>query len=101
VSPALNTVFRLDGEQTVRTIAETHQALAGQYANADSLTIDPTGLVDADLTLVQLIESLRRSAAQDNKRVCMSGPLPSALQTILVRGGFLSTPDANLFWTAP
>lgn len=95
------TSFCLRGEQTVRTIAETHGALAKFYASADAIAIDASGLTDADLTLVQLIEAVRRSAARDQKRLCLSSPLPDALRDVLVRGGFLNAPDDALFWSAP
>lgn len=99
--PETNSVFRLSGEQTVRTIAETHHALVEFYNGAASITIDPAPLTDADLTLIQLIQALRNTAARDGKKICMTGPLPDVLRDVLVRGGFLNNPDANLFWAAP
>ncbi len=93
--------YCLRGEQTVRTIADAHSALAAFYANALTLVIDAAKVTDADLTLVQLIESLRRTAARDGETIRMSAPLPDALRDVLVRGGFLSSPDNALFWTAP
>ena len=95
-----STTFRLCGEQTVRTITETYNALVEFYATAPSVSFDPGAIGDVDLTLVQLIESTRRTAARDGKRVCVTGPLPDALRDVLVRGGFLNSPD-NLFWTTP
>jgi ABC-type transporter Mla MlaB component len=93
--------FHLHGEQTVRSIAETHLALAEHYASAASVAIDASAVTEADLTFVQLILSLRRTAERDGKRACITGPLPDCLRDTLVRGGFLTTPDSHLFWTSP
>lgn len=99
--PEPATAFRLCGEQTVRTIADTHHAFVEFYADAPGVVFDPSAVTEADLSLVQLIVSARRTAARDGKRVCISGPLPDALRDVLVRGGFLNSPDQALFWTAP
>lgn len=93
--------FRLGHEQTVRTIAETHRALIQHCSDTAAITVDPTDVVEADLTLVQLIESLRRTGEREGKRVCIKGPLPVCLRDVLVRGGFLTAPDSHLFWTSP
>lgn len=95
------TAFRLCGEQTVRTIADTHRALVEFYTTAPGVVFDPSAITEADLSVVQLIESTRCTAARDGKKVCISGPLPDALRDVLVRGGFLNSPDNALFWTAP
>jgi hypothetical protein len=91
----------LCGEQTVRTIADTHRSLMEFYADAPGVGFDLRAIADADLTFVQLIESTRRAAARDGKCVCISGPLPEAVRDVLVRGGFLNSPDNALFWAAP
>jgi ABC-type transporter Mla MlaB component len=96
-----DTAFRLSGEQTVRTIAATRRELATYCAEAAAIAIDAAGVTDADLTLVQLIESARRTAARDGKRVCMTAHPSEALRDVLVRGGFLNSPANALFWTAP
>ncbi len=97
--------FRLRGEQTLRTIAETHRAfaevLAKARANSPAVAIDVHEMTEADLTVVQLIESVRRWCAREGKKVCMTSPPPEALREILIRGGFLNAPDNVLFWTAP
>lgn len=101
MSPEAITTFRLHGEQTVRTIAEAHRALADFVAAAPAIAIDLSAVTDADVTLVQLIEAARTSALQDGKRICLSGPLPDSLRDVLVRGGFINSPEATMFWTSP
>ena len=93
-------VFLLRGEQTVRTITETHRALASALAAAPSLVIDASELGEADLTAVQLIEAARHAAARDGKRIAIASPLPDALRSMLERGGFFASPSNALFWTA-
>jgi len=94
-------VFHMRGEQTVRTINETHQALTAALAGAPSLVIDASDLGESDLTAVQLIEAARLAAARDGKRITMVSPLPDRLRSMLERGGFLASPSNALFWTAP
>ena len=94
-------VFQLRGEQTVRTITETHRALAAALAAAPSLVIDASELGESDLTAVQLIEAARLAAARDGKRIAIASPLPDALRSMLERGGFFASPSNALFWTAP
>ena len=96
-----DTAFRLSGEQTVRTIAESHRALAAYYDQSATIPIDTSDVTEADLTLVQLIESARVAATRDGKKVCMTTHPPAALSDVLARGGFLNSPANTLFWTAP
>lgn len=93
--------LRLHGEQTVRTIAETRRALSAIFAQSPAIVIDARDVTEADLTLVQLIESARLSAARDGKKLCLISPTPEALRDVLVRSGFLNSPANALFWTAP
>jgi len=95
------TTLHLRGEQTLRTIAETHRALTAALARSANVTIDAREIAEADLTLVQLIESARRWCAREGKKVCMTSPPPESLREVLIRGGFLNAPDNALFWTAP
>lgn len=93
--PASQTVT-LSGEQSVRTIAEAHTALRKALTEADTIMLDASGVDDADLTFVQLIESTRLTAASLGKRVCLKTPFPPALNEQLERGGFLAAPVS--FW---
>ncbi len=86
------------GELTVRTISDTHQRLASEFANTDTLLIDASDVADVDLTFVQLIESARRTASKEGKSITMAAPLPQALRYLLERGGFLSAGDSAPFW---
>lgn len=89
---------RLSGELTVRTIADAHQKLITALAKSEAALIDTRAVSEADLTLVQLIEAARRTAAADGKRLVLSPAPSAALTDVLQRGGFLGTADGSSFW---
>lgn len=91
--------LELCGELTVRSIAEHHQRLLDNYGQAADLTIDARQVSDADLSLVQLLQSARHTAKRDGKTISLTQPLPEALSSLLIRGGFLSSPSDVAFWT--
>ena len=88
----------LHGDLTVRTIAKVHKKLAAAFAGASELRIDLSDAKEVDLTLVQLIHSVRRSAQMHGKSIRLAQPLPGAIMSELMRGGFLDTDDK--FWTS-
>jgi len=90
-------ILALHGDLTVRTIAKAHKKIAAAFAGASALCIDLSGAKEADLTLIQLIHSARRSAKLHGKSIRLAQPLPEALMSELMRGGFLDTADN--FWT--
>jgi ABC-type transporter Mla MlaB component len=90
--------LKLRGELTVSTIAKAHKKLVSAWAGAHDIGVDLNGVKEADLTLVQLIQSARLSAQRDGKTIHLIQPIPSALLSELERGGFLDTADQ--FWTS-
>jgi len=53
---------------------------------------------NVDLTLVQLLESARRSAREAGGSFSLAEPADGALLEVVRRGGFLDTPERRLFW---
>jgi hypothetical protein len=96
--PSDSATVVLGGDLTIRGIAEAHATLLGAFAGDRAVVaeIDPSAL--ADLTLVQLIESARRTAAERGLDFALAGPPRGALVDVLRRGGFLETPDSQAFW---
>lgn len=92
---ASRTVY-LSGEQSVGTIAAAHASLLTAFNQTNAVVLDTSKVDDADLTLVQLIESARHSAASMGKTFCLTTPLPAALTAQLERAGFLAAPSS--FW---
>ena len=104
MSEDASTVVVLSGNIDVRSIHVSFQkledAFIGALGTGLSLAIDLTQVVDADVTLVQLMESARRTAAQSGVAIRLCAPAQDAVLQTLQRGGFLSDPpDARtLFW---
>lgn len=90
--------LKLRGALTVCTIAKAHKKLASAFVSASEICVDLNDAKEADLTLVQLIQSARHSAQRDGKTIRLLQPLPDALMSELMRGGFLNTKDN--FWTS-
>jgi len=91
--------LELRSELTVRTVHEHYLKLLEDYGQASNLAIDTRQINEADLSLVQLLQSARRTAQRDGKTITLIQPLPEALSSLLVRGGFLSSPSDIAFWT--
>jgi anti-anti-sigma regulatory factor len=88
----------------VKSIHIAFQKLEDAFARASgtglSLAIDLRQVVDADVTLVQLVESARRTAAQSGVALRLCEPAQGPVLQTLQRGGFLTDPpDARTrFW---
>jgi hypothetical protein len=91
------TVVRIDGNATVGTIAEIHQRLVAGFAAEDGVVIDASGIGEADLTFIQLIESARLTAARQGRQIRLSAPAGAELLEMLTRGGFLNMAGGE-FW---
>ncbi len=104
MSEDASTVVVLSGNIDVKSIHISFQKLEDAFAGAlgagVSLAVDLTEVVDADVTLVQLLESARRTAAQSGVAIHLRAPAQGAVLQMLERGGFLTDPpDARtLFW---
>lgn len=66
------------------------------------MEIDASGVTEADLSVLQLLLSARKSALKAGKTLTLSAPADGALRDALVLGGFLGTagqsgPEAD-FW---
>lgn len=64
------------------------------------IVLDASALAAPDLSVVQLILSLRAEAGAQGGDVRLSAPAGDALTALLHRGGFTDamTPDDNAFW---
>lgn len=93
-----HTVYLRD-ELTLRTISDAHRLLCEAFGKANRIVIDLSAAGESDLSLVQLLEAARHSAAQGNKSVSLVKPLPECLQRDLSRGGFLNAAGSE-FWTS-
>lgn len=83
--------------KTIGLLAE--QMLNAAVPGAD-VQIDIADAVNADLSLVQLIEATRRHGAQVGATVALAAPAGAPVQAVLQRAGFLTDPSpADIaFW---
>jgi len=84
------TCVAFTGEVTVSTIAKAHEKLFAEFQQNDAIVLDATGITEADLTFVQLIESARLTATAQDKSFALSAPASGPLLEVLERGGFVN-----------
>jgi len=93
-------LIRFSNNVTISNISNAHDILCVAIAHNNSIIIELDGLEEADLTFVQLIESARRSAAEDGRSIQLSRAADGAVLQVLQRGGFLDPEDRDRtnFW---
>jgi hypothetical protein len=91
-------VIVVDREVTIQTIGEFHADLLSTVQSSQELVLDIRVADQSDLTFIQVIESVRRTASRDGKHVALSAPAAGGLRVMLERGGFVGTPENRQFW---
>jgi ABC-type transporter Mla MlaB component len=91
----------ISGALTVRRADELAVLFRTAVAESTRLILEVSDVSEADLSFVQLVESLRRSSARSGAGVRLARPAEGALLSLLDRGGFLdpATPERAAFWT--
>ena len=94
---------RLEGPLTSGELAPVHDELTKAIEKNQTVTLDCNAVTAADIGLVQLIVSARRTAQDAGKSVTLSAPAYGALLDVLTRGGFVNAPGcapaaAQAFW---
>lgn len=95
-----NNIIVLSGSITLPNIGEAHATLLEVLDSDAPASIDIDGVTEADLSLVQLIESTRRAFAERGQTLRLQNGAGDAVLPILRRGGFLdpSDPERVDFW---
>jgi anti-anti-sigma regulatory factor len=90
----------ISGDLTIRSVDALQAELSTAIHDYSEIILNITDVVEADLTFVQLVEAARKSAAQQDKALRLSGPVGGDLRAMLERGGFLddSAADRSRFW---
>lgn len=85
---------------TVRNVAAFHAELLSQYGAGGDIEIDLARVEDVDLSLPQLLISLRAAAADAGRTVRLRSAAPAPVAALLERAGFLAaaTPQDLDFW---
>lgn len=89
------------GDVTISNIGAAHDALGAALREHDAIIVDISAVDETDLTLVQLIESARRKAAETGRDFTLRHPAGGAVLEVLRRGGFLDadeTSERAKFW---
>lgn len=86
--------LHLQGELTIYTAGETKEQLMGALAKADALEVDLAGVTEIDTAGVQLLILAKREAADQGKRLTMSGHSPAVMDLIELfnLGGWFGDP---------
>ncbi|MEH3038072.1 MAG: STAS domain-containing protein [Sphingomonas adhaesiva] len=82
---------------TIGTLAQT---LRDALTAGASVRLDLSGVAAPDLSVLQLVQSARATAAQAGGALTLTAPAGAALRAVLERAGFLtrlSTADSE-FW---
>lgn len=84
----------------IRNIRDIHAALQDYASSSTKIELDLDTCEDVDLSFLQLVESVRKSAAASGKPVTLSRPANDAVRTALKRAGFLDvlSPEDAQFW---
>jgi len=73
----------LSGTQTIREAAETVETLRAAISQNDDISLDCSGVTEADLTFIQMVMAARKSAEAKGKTLSLKaaaqGPLLAAL----------------------
>ena len=83
-------------EQTVRTVGALRQTLLEVIAPGTRAVLDISGVTEADLAFVQLIESARRHASTNGCELSLASAAPPPVREVLDCAGF--APAAHPFW---
>ena len=91
----------LSGNLTVSNIAEAYAALTAVMERGGPVVVNLDAVEEVDLTLPQLLEAARRTAAAKGQPIRLEKPAQGLVLQALQRGGFLHSDDADRldFWT--
>ena len=94
------TVMQVPASSTVRNVTAVHAELLVRLIAESDLEIDLSQIEEVDLSLPQLLTSLRVAAAELGRTVRLRSPAPTPVAALLERAGFLAaaTPQDLEFW---
>ncbi len=82
------------------TIGALATTLRDTLATGTSVRLDLSGVAAPDLSVLQLVQSARATAAQSGGTLALATPANATLRALLVRAGFMTrlSPDDSEFW---
>lgn len=93
-------VYVIPAKVNIRNIKDIHSDFLTYVKNNNSIEINLDGCGDMDLSLIQLVESARKSAEAEAKSISLTKPANDIIQSTLRRAGLFdafSGHDAK-FW---
>lgn len=91
-------VVKMSGDLTIRGVGKAHTQLLAAVRKHPSVVVQIDEAASVDLTLVQLLQSARRSAQAAERRLDLAQPASGGLLEVLRRGGFAETDEQRSFW---
>ncbi len=92
----------LEGGRTIRNAEQTRSLLLEALCGNSPVSLDCSAVSEADLSLVQLLLSARKSAQLSGKSLTLAQPISGALHQALSKAGFATSPDpltgAGSYW---
>lgn len=90
----------LNDDACLKTVGDIADRLRDAASEHDSICLDLATAGNMDLSILQLIESARRNAAEGGAVVTLAQPASPALAALLDRAGFLAaaSPADITFW---
>lgn len=85
---------------TIRNAETICESLLAAFDEHGDVELDASAVVEADLSLIQLVAAARVHAARSGRRFALCAPANAALEALLRRGGFLTAPSPadRAFW---
>lgn len=95
----MNAAFCVPSSLSMANIGVVADALRALPPGED-VVLDLAGLTAPDLSVLQLVESLRAEARPQGRDVRLAAPADETLTALLHHAGFVAamTPDDNAFW---
>jgi ABC-type transporter Mla MlaB component len=94
-------IIQLPATATLSTAEDLHRGIMEVLQQSETVEVDCSDVVEADLSLVQLLVAARRTAAASGKSLRLAAPAAGVVRDMLVRGGFVESCGGELeeFWT--
>lgn len=102
MSSNIDGISRIDiaGDQSIGFIGSLCSDLTASIVRGGSVELNIDENIEFDLTLIQLIESARQTAAELDCDFALASPAPRPVRAMLERGGFMPMGDVETrsFW---
>lgn len=96
----MQSVIKLPESMTVRTSKTFHKDLTDMLNDSEIITLDMSGVVETDISFIQIVYAARYYADSHSKTIRLDKPAGGAVAALLARGGFTTDldPADSDFW---